>query len=598
MIRRVICHPVVPLLVVITAILGNSHPSAHAQAQSSVGQTPYLIFSTYLGGSKSCDDCGGSTHTFAQNAASDREGNTYVTGGTKVSDLPVLHAWQDKPAPHSKMSAFVSKYDAAGKPLWCTYLGGNSDSMGVGAAAMPDGGVAIIGMTKSEGTEPFPTLNGFQDEYHGDSDYFVTVFDANGKLRYSTYLGGCRVEGDDNYTDDNSNGNNIAVDAQGLIYVTGTTDSADCSDTTKFLMTKNALQPDLKGPSGSTDAFLAIIDPNKSGLESLVYSSFLGGTGNEKGHGITVNADGSLVTVVGYTDSLDFPTTPNGYRSEPSSYHFTSNGFVAQIQSSKPGSKSSQYAMRYSTYLGGTSKDTRDDTYAVALDPQGLIAVTGRTLSADFPMNPCGHSIYSSAPYLKPGSSNDQPYLVKIDPSLTGGASLVYSTYLGGGGFCTGVAIDSRGRAWVAGETDAEGIEYVPLNHPVESPKEFPYTEDALIPSFQGGGLDAILMGTNANGSQLSYSTYLGGNGNDRAYGLAVDPSGNVVVTGPTSSLDFPLKNPAQTWPGGQQNAFITKFAPSFPRPIPAMNSWGELLFFLILAGASVWKIRRRRQGA
>ena len=92
MIRRVICNPVVPLLVVITAILDNSHPSAHAQAQSSIGQTPYLIFSTYLGGSKSCDDCGGSTHTFAQNAASDHEGNTYVTGGTKVSDLPVLHA--------------------------------------------------------------------------------------------------------------------------------------------------------------------------------------------------------------------------------------------------------------------------------------------------------------------------------------------------------------------------------------------------------------------------------------------------------------------------------------------------------------------------
>jgi hypothetical protein len=598
MIRRVICNPVVPLLVAITAILGNSHPSAHAQAQSSVGQTPYLIFSTYLGGSKPCDGCGASNHTFAQNAGSDREGNTYVTGGTKVSDLPVLHAWQDKPAPQSKMSAFVAKYDAAGKPLWCTYLGGDNESMGVGAAAMPDGGVAIIGMTKSGASRAFPTLNGFQDQYHGNSDYFVTVFDANGAFRYSTYLGGRGVEGDDNYTDDNSNGNNIAVDAQGLIYVTGTTDSADCRDSTKFVVTKNAIQPDLKGPSGSTDAFLCIIDPSKSGLDSLIYSSFLGGKGNEKGHGITVNTDGSLVTVVGYTDSLDFPTTLNGYRSKPSPNYFKSNGFVAQIQSSKPGNPSSQYAMSYSTYLGGILEGARDDTYAVALDPRGLIAVTGRTLSADFPMNPYGKSIYSSAPFLKPGSSNDQPYLVKIDPSMTGGASLVYSTYLGGGGFCTGVAIDARGSAWVAGETDAEGIEYVPLNHPVESPKEFPHTEDALIPSFQGGGLDAILMGTNANGSQLSYSTYLGGKGNDRAYGMAVDSSGNVVVAGLTSSLDFPLKNPAQTWPGGGQNAFISKFALSFPRPIPAMNSWGELLLFLVLAGASVWKIHRRRRGA
>lgn len=177
-----------------------------------------------------------------------------MTGDTKVSDLPVLHAWQDKPAPHSKMSAFVANYDAAGKPLWCTYLGGNSDSMGVGAAAMPDGGVAIIGMTKSEGTEPFPTLNGFQDEYHGDSDYFVTVFDANGKLRYSTYLGGSGVEGEGvTYSDDNSNGNNIAVDAQGLIYVTGTAGSAGGSDATKFPVTPNAIQPDLRGRRSMTE---------------------------------------------------------------------------------------------------------------------------------------------------------------------------------------------------------------------------------------------------------------------------------------------------------------------------------------------------------
>jgi len=104
-------------------------------------------------------------------------------------------------------------------------------------------------------------------------------------------------------------------------------------------------------------------------------------------------------------------------------------------------------------------------------------------------------------------------------------------------------------------------------------------------------------MGTNTNGSQLNYSTHLGGKGNDRAYGLAFDPSGNVVVTGLTSSLDFPLKNQAHPWPGGKQNAFIAKFAFSFPRPVPAMNSWGVLILFLTLAGASVWKMPRRWQG-
>ena len=589
---RVICNPVVRLLVVITAILGAGHSLALAQHDLPVGGTPHLVFSTYLGGSTPCEDCS-DARTFAQNAGTDAQGNTYVTGATKVSDLPVLNAWQDKPAAHSTMSAFVAKYDAAGKLLWCTYLGGNKESMGVGVAVMPDGGVAVAGQTKSIAPGPFPTLNAYRDTNSGHSDYFVTVFDANGTVRYSTYLGGSGVEGEGGvFTDDNSNGNNIAVDAQGLVYVTGTTASGS-SEAIKFPVTPNAIQTDLRGP---TDAFLSIIDPTKSGTDSLVYSSFLGGDREEKGHGVAVNATGSQVTAVGYTKSFDFPTTPNAYRSHSAPPGYISNGFVTQIESSNPGSPSSLYTMRYSTYLGADSKDARDDTYAVALDPRGLIATTGRTMSADFPMNPDGHSIYNSAPYLKPGLSNDQPYLVKIDPSLEGKASLAYSTFLGGAGFCTGVAVDTRGNAWVAGETSAEGVEYAPSPYPVESPREFPYTQDALITSYQGS-LDGILMQTNAGGTMLSYSTYFGGKGNDRSYGLAVDPAGNVVVTGLTSSRDFPLKNPAQTWPGGEQNAFVARFAPSSPQPIPAMNSWGESLLFLILAGASVWKIRRRWQG-
>ena len=95
----------------------------------------------------------------------------------------------------------------------------------------------------------------------------------------------------------------------------------------------------------------------------------------------------------------------------------------------------------------------------------------------------------------------------------------------------------------------------------VLSPTYFPYTADALITSLQGEE-DVEFMQVTADGKQLGYSTYLGGTGTDRAYGLAVDPDGNVVVTGLTSSSDFPLKNPAQTWPGNNvQNAFIAKFS-------------------------------------
>ncbi len=563
MIPRAVCKPDVRLLLAISAILCICHFSAYAQTKS---QSPHLVFSTYLGGSIPCGP-GVSPLTFAQNAASDSLGNTYVTGATQVYDLPVLNAWQPKPAAESIMSAFVAKYDPAGKMLWCTYLGGDGESMGVGVAAMPDGGVAVAGLTNSV-APGFPVMNAFQPDNNGQSDYFVSVFDANGNMRYSTYLGGSGVEGTPNsvFSDDNSNGNNVAADAHGLVYITGATSSA--GGTKKFPVTQNALQPDL---AGKTDAFLCIIDPGRSGQSSLVYSSFLGGTGDEKGHGIAVNSAGSQITVGGYTNSLDFPTTDNAYRSTHPPVSYTSNGFITRFTSSLPGELSSHYAMSYSTYLGADSVDARDDTYGLVLDSKGLIIATGRTQSSDFPMTDLTEpSIYNSAPYLKKGTSNDEPYLVKIDPSLNCKASLVYSTFLGGGSptpggggaFCTSAAAYPDGTVYVAGETSSLGIEYTPSGEPVEAPSLLPYTNDALFPALQGN-YDSMLMRISPDGSTLAYSTFLGGKENDRTYGLTVDPFGGVIMTGLTFSADFPLENAAQVWPGnaGCQNAFVAKFS-------------------------------------
>ena len=223
--------------------------------------------------------------------------------------------------------------------------------------------------------------------------------------------------------------------------------------------------------------------------------------------------------------------------------------------------------MRYSTYLGGNTNKARDDVYGMTLDPTGLIVATGRTESADFPMTTGGPTIYNS---VQAAMTDDEPYLVKIDPSLSGPASLVYSTFLGGGttvlskgtwgSFCTSVGIDSLGTVYVAGETIAPGQAYDPSDH--TAPQDFPYTENALFPALQGNW-DAIFMQIDPGGANLDYSTYLGGSGNDRTYGLAVDPSDNVVLTGLTFSPDFPLQNPAEQWPGNapSQNAFVTKFS-------------------------------------
>jgi hypothetical protein len=549
-------------------------------------RNPYLVFSTYLGGTTPFDPtC--SPLTFAQNTACDAQGNIYVTGATQVSDLPVLNASQPTPAPGSKMSAFVAKYNAAGQRLWCSYLGGNNQSIGVGVAAMPDGGVAVAGLTTSVAPHPFPVLDAFQEHNHGESDYFVTVFDADGNIRYSTYLGGSGVEGTPGsvFADDSNNGNNVATDANGLVYVTGTTSSGG-SGAHKFPVTANALQSDLNGAANS---FLCIINPSEKGLDSLVYSSFLGGDKNNKGHSVAVDARGRYITVAGYTDSRNFPTTANAYRSHPPPHGFTSNGFVSQFLSSQPGALSSQYTMNYSTYLGADTNDARDDAYGMVMDAKGLIVATGRTQSAGFPMTRCPpiynythhlhsplvglpmtrcRSIYNRAPYLKSGTSADEPYLVKINPSLPGKASLVYSTFLGGGspdkqwgGFCTSVGVDARGRVYVGGESNAQGVGYIPSWFPAIAPTRFPYTPNALFKALQGD-FDAIFMQIAPGGIFLGYSSFLGGNRADRTYGLAVDPSGNVVLSGLTFSDNFPLENPAQTWPHntGSQNAFVAKF--------------------------------------
>ena len=527
MIRRVIWGSVACLMLLIGVIFSAGFSScSHAPASKPAASrspaprpepptSPSLVFSTYLGGSLSFAGDTYAPLTFAQNAACDALGNIYVTGATQVKDLPVLNAFQPNPAAGSTMSAFLAKYDPAGTPLWCTYLGGNNQSMGIGVAVMPDGGVVVVGLTTSDASFPI-TITAFQLGNKGNSDYFVTVFDAGGNLTYSTYLGGSGVEGQlPPYADDQNNGNCVAVDGQGLVYIAGMTTSGGGGGGTPFPVTANALQNSL---FGTRNACLCIIDPSQSGAASLVYSSFLGGDHDTQGHSVAVNRSGSLITVAGFTTSLNFPTTANAYRSTAPPGGFavnSSNGFVTQIQASQPGSPSSVYTMRYSTYLGGNTSTARDDVYGMTLDPTGLIVATGRTESADFPMTTGGPTIYNS---VQAAMTDDQPYLVKIDPSLSGLASLVYSTFLGGGttvlskgtwgSFCTSVGIDSLGMVYVAGETNAPGQAYDSSDH--TAPQDFPYTENALFPALQGNW-DAIFMQIDPGGANLDYSTHLGG---------------------------------------------------------------------------------------
>ena len=327
-------------------------------------------------------------------------------------------------------------------------------------------------------------------------------------LQYSTYLGGSSFD----------SGSGIAVDAAGSAYVTGETDSTD------FPTTSGAVE---SAPNGDSDAFVTKL--NRSGT-GLVYTTYLGGGGDDIGNGIAVDPVGSAY-VTGETDSTDFPTTSGAF--EPTNGRLDIDAFVAKLDAT--GS-----ALLYSTYLGGRLGDETGG--GIAVDPAGNAYVTGETASSDFPTTPGAFD-----PTLNSPSGGDA-FVTKLNMT---GSGLVYSTYLGGSASQTGfgIAVDPAGSAYVTGETGSS---------------DFPTTAGAIDPT-ANGSKDAFVTKLNPAGSALAYSTYLGGSlGAETGRAIAVDTAGSAHVTGDTDSGDFPT-TPGALDPtaNGNSDAFVTKLNPS-----------------------------------
>jgi hypothetical protein len=397
----------------------------------------------------------------------------------------------------------LAKYDAS-RPLYIdpliysTYLGGKEEQDGFGIAVDGAGNAYVTGDTFFK---TFPTKNPLQPAYGGGySDAFVAKINAAGSaLVYSTYLGGI---GDDR-------GFGIAVDTVGSAYVTGLTASAN-------FPTKNPIQY----PHGGLayDAFVTKISPDGS---ALVYSTALGGDGNDQGKAIAVDGTGNAYVTGVARDG--FPTTPGAFQTTWGGGN--GDAFVAEINPTG-------MALVYSTYLGGSGYDAG---FGIAVDSAGYANITGFT-SSDFPTkNP-----------LQPnfGGGSYDAFVARINPA---GSALAYSTYLGGNSddYGFGIAVDSGGNAYVTGVTAST---------------DFP-TMNPLQPA-SGGGTDAFVTKITPSGS-LVYSTYLGGSSNDAGTGIAVDSLGTAHVTGYTYSLDFPTLNPLQARLGGRDDAFLAKLNPS-----------------------------------
>jgi hypothetical protein len=256
-----------------------------------------------------------------------------------------------------------------------------------------------------------------------------------------------------------------------------------------------------------------VIDP------VLVYSTYLGGSNNDSGLGIAVDATGSCY-VTGYTGSTDFPTQNPLYPNK-------AGGHDAFVTSLSPAGD----ALVYSTYLGGSGYDVG---FGIAVDATGNCYVTGFTRSSDFP---------TQNPLYPNKAGGIDAFVTSLSPA---GDALVYSTYLGGSNSDRGrgIAVDATGSCYVTGYTYST---------------DFP-TQDPLYPNNTGGS-DIFVTSLSPAGDALIYSTYLGGSSNDYGYGIAVDATGSCYVTGYTSSTDFPTHDPLYPNNAGGYDVFVSKIS-------------------------------------
>jgi hypothetical protein len=282
----------------------------------------------------------------------------------------------------------------------------------IGGIAVDSAGAAYVtGATSGD----FPITPGAFDTSVGFFAAFVTKLNPLGSgLVYSTYLGGSYVDG----------GVGIAVDSAGAAYVTGQAGSGDFPTTVgAFDTTHNG-----GGDIFIADAFVTKLNSTGSGLQ---YSTYLGGSGDDFGLGIALDAAGSAY-VTGRSESGEFPTTAGAY---DTSFNGGADAFVTQLD---PGGSS----LAYSTYLGGPSGF--DTGRGIALDSAGAAFVTGETFAADFPT--------TAGAFDTSFNGGVDTFVTKLGP---GGSSLAYSTYLGGSGddVGEGIALDSAGAAYVTGDT-------------------------------------------------------------------------------------------------------------------------------------------------
>lgn len=409
--------------------------------------------------------------------------------------------------------------------IYSTFIGGSSLHIASNSTIDPDGNIYIVGSTIST---DYPTSTGAYQIGNnktdpGDAIVFVTKLNATGTaLVFSTYIGGAET---------NDNGFGIAIDSSRNVYAVGTTLLTGLT-TGEYPTTTGAYQ---RTRGGNSDGFVSKFSATGN---ALLYSTFLGGPGDESVYDVAVDPQGNAFAA-GEADST-FPTTTGAWsRTRAGNFDL----FVTKINTTGSG-------LTYSTYIGG---EDRESPLCIALDTSGNAFIGGQTLSSNYPT--------TTGAYDRTQNSVNDGFVTKLNAA---GSALSYSTYLGGTDdqAVIDIVTGRDGSAIVAGWTWSS---------------DFPTTNGAFSASFNGGFSDGFLTKLNPSGASLVYSSFVGGSDDDQAYGVALDAKGNPYVIGTTYSTDFPTTARAyDTSNNGETDLFVMK-----------LNYTASILFYSSYVGGS-----------
>ncbi len=416
----------------------------------------------------------------------DSSGNAYVAGQTNSANFPAVKALQPTCSQNAtgrcSGDAFVAKLNSLGEIVYSTYFGGSGDDAGNAVAVDVAGNIYVAGTTTST---DFPTFKAAQPTIGGAGDAFVAKISADGShVLFATFLGG----------KGNDEARGIALDSAGNIFVTGATVSLD-------FPTHGGLQSDCLLNSKGACAGEAFVSKLSSDGSTILYSTYLGGSGGDVANAITVDASGSAY-VTGVTNSANFPLS-NPVQARAGG---KSDAFVSRLS---PDGQT----LIFSTYLGGSGADQAN---AIALDAFGDVFISGWTGSLNFPtFNP----VQSSCKPDGTGACSIDSFVVALNAS---GSAMEFATYLGGSGVddSRGVAVDAQGAIYLAGLTTSTDFPTAKLMQPSPAAGEV-----------AGGAFSAKITGVSINGSATA-----GGSANNLKAQASGPPDPPTTCTGTTTN--------------------------------------------------------------